>query len=65
MDFFSNCNQTRIKLRIWSHLLKKSLMQNFIFLWSMNLEFKNIKLNTTKYWILGRLYTYKMITFKI
>ena len=30
-DFFSKCNQTRRKLRIWSHLLKKSLMENFIF----------------------------------
>ena len=40
-DFFSKCNQIRsirsslrsirISLRIWSHLLKKSLMENFIF----------------------------------
>ena len=30
-DFFSKCAQIRRKLRIWSHLLKKSLMQNFIF----------------------------------
>ena len=30
-DFFSKCDQIRWKLRIWSHLLKKSLMQNFIF----------------------------------
>ena len=30
-DFFSKCDQTRRKLRIWSHLLKKSLMENFIF----------------------------------
>ena len=30
-DFFSKCNQTRRKLRIWSHLLKKSLTENFIF----------------------------------
>ena len=30
-DFFSQCNQIRKKLRIWSHLLKKSLMENFIF----------------------------------
>ena len=27
-DFFSKCDQI---LRIWSHLLKKSLMENFIF----------------------------------
>ena len=30
-DFFSKCDQIRSKLRIWSHLLKKSLMENFIF----------------------------------
>ena len=28
-DFFSKCDQIRRKLRIWSHLLKKSLMENF------------------------------------
>ena len=30
-DFFSKCKQIRRKLRIWSHLLKKFLMENFIF----------------------------------
>ena len=30
-DFFIKCDQIRRKLRIWSHLLKKSLMKNFIF----------------------------------
>ena len=30
-DFFSRCDQIRRKLRIWSHLLKKSLMEKFIF----------------------------------
>ena len=30
-DFFSKCDQTRRKLRIFSHLLNKSLMENFIF----------------------------------
>ena len=29
--FFSKCDQIRKKLRIWSHLLKKSLMENFNF----------------------------------
>ena len=29
--FFSKCDQIRIFLRNWSHLLKKSLMENFIF----------------------------------
>ena len=28
--FFSKCDQTRSFLQIWSHLLKKSLMENFI-----------------------------------
>ena len=30
-DFFSKYDQIRRKLRIWSHLLKKSLMENLIF----------------------------------
>ena len=30
-DLFSKCDQIRRKLRIWSYLLKKSLMGNFIF----------------------------------
>ena len=29
--FFSKCDQIRRKLRIWSHLLKKSSMENFTF----------------------------------
>ena len=30
-DFFSKCDQIRSFLRIWSHLLKKLVMENFIF----------------------------------
>ena len=30
-DFFNKCDQIRSFLRIWSYLLKKSLMENFIF----------------------------------
>ena len=30
-DFFSKCDQIRSFLRIWSHLLKKSVIENFIF----------------------------------
>ena len=30
-DFFSKCDQIRSKLRIWTHFMKKSLMENFIF----------------------------------
>ena len=34
-DFFSKCDRVRRKLRIWSHLLKSCLMENFIFLCSV------------------------------
>ena len=30
-DFFSKCDQIRRRLRIWSYLLKKCLVENFIF----------------------------------
>ena len=30
-DYFSKCDHIRRKLRIWSQLLKNSLMKNFIF----------------------------------
>ena len=30
-DFLNKCDQKRWKLRIWSHLLKKYVMENFIF----------------------------------
>ena len=30
-DFFSKCDEIRSFLRIWLHLLKKSLMENFLF----------------------------------
>ena len=31
MDLFSKCDQIRSFIRIWSHLLKKSFIENFIF----------------------------------
>ena len=34
-DFFKKWAQVRRKLQIWSHLLRKSLMENFIFLYSV------------------------------
>ena len=38
-DFFSKCDQIRSFMRILSHLLKKSLMENFIFVqWKLNLN---------------------------
>ena len=30
-DLFSKCDKIRSFLRIWSHILKKHLMENFIF----------------------------------
>ena len=33
-DFSSKCDQIRSFLRIWSHLLERSLIENFIFLYS-------------------------------
>ena len=39
-DNFSQCDQIRRKLGIWSHLLIKSLMKNFIFCAVMRLETK-------------------------
>ena len=41
-DFFSKCDQIRRKLRIWSLLLKKSLMENFIFLCGVSKRFKRL-----------------------
>ena len=39
-DFFSKCDQISGFQRIWLHLLKKSLMENFIFLCSVNVTIK-------------------------
>ena len=36
-DFFSKSDQTHRKQRIWSHLLKKFLMENFI-LYTQNFD---------------------------
>ena len=36
-DFSSKCEQIPRRLRIWSHLLKKSVRENFIFLRSVML----------------------------
>ena len=30
-DFFNECDQIRSFLRIWSHSLKKSFVENFVF----------------------------------
>ena len=48
-DFSCKCDQILRKLRIWSHLLKKSLMENFIFLCSVpNNQRQNLKTNKNK-----------------
>ena len=47
-DFFSKCDQIRSFLRIWSYLLKKSLMENFIFC-AANAEYV-ILVNRTSPW---------------
>ena len=42
-DFFSKCDQIRSFLRVWSHLLKESLLENFNFLCSVNVRMKQNK----------------------
>ena len=39
-NFFSKCDQIRRKLRIWSHLLKKSIIENFIFCTVQTIRFR-------------------------
>ena len=41
-NFSSKSDQIRKKLRIWSHLMKKSLMQNFIFCTVLQLVYENL-----------------------
>ena len=47
-ESFSKCDQIHWELRVWSHLLKKSLMKNFIFLCS-DIE---TKLQTTFFYLI-------------
>ena len=44
-DFFIKCDQIRRKLQIWSHLLKKSLMDNFIFCAVCSLATMKLQMN--------------------
>ena len=46
-DFFSKCDQIRKKLRIWTHLQKKSLMEIFIFLFNVKVIREGRKLTTS------------------
>ena len=43
-DLFSKCDQIRRKLRIWSHLLKKSLIENFNFC-AVNIVISRLRCN--------------------
>ena len=58
-DFFSKCDQICSKLRIWSNLLKKSLMKNFIFCAVIFTEIKMVPKDSYKQLVinicLGRL----------
>ena len=47
-DFYSQCGQIRRKLRIWSHLLKKSLTENFSFCAVLTLS---IEIQNSKYYL--------------
>ena len=47
-DFFSKCYQIHSFLQIWSHLLKRSLMEKFIFV-ECNLKSSTSKSSTTYY----------------
>ena len=46
--FFSKCDQIRRKLRIWLHLLKKSLMENFVFCAVISQDFQ-LRKNKLRY----------------
>ena len=69
-DFFSKCDQIRRFLWIWSHLLKKSLMGNFIFsiVWCLLKVRKKMKLfakirdRKYKYWSIDIVANEKYIT---
>ena len=45
-DFFSKCDQIRSKLWIWSYLLKKSSMEDLIFLCSWDVIKSGVELQT-------------------
>ena len=54
-DFFSKCDRISGFLRIWSHLLKKSLMENFIFCAVSSIAYHFEK---SKYFILSHILQY-------
>ena len=44
-DFFSNVTKSAVSLRIWTHLLKKSLVESFNFCTVLQYHFNNLNLN--------------------
>ena len=68
-DFSSKCDQIRSFLRIWSHLLKKSLIENFIFCAVFDI-FRNLQISRLTALIICKLestgnelfYLYKLYT---
>ena len=48
-DFFSKCDQIHSFLRIWSHLMKKSLMENFFFcaVTAVQISLKSVESNSS------------------
>ena len=58
-DFFSKCDQIHSFLQIWSHLLKKSLMENFIFCavneWDVLMQERNEILQMPFFYIIPRM----------
>ena len=49
-DFFSKCGQIRRKLRIWSHLLKKSLIKTSFFVQGYSFKIQVALLITNSSW---------------
>ena len=44
MEVFSKCDQIRRKLQIWSNLLKRSLMENFVFC-AVKIQYRTCRVN--------------------
>ena len=61
-DFFSKCDQIHRFLRIWSHLLKKSLIENFIFCAVLATGgcYKNSALRQKKIWQRTTLFSFSL-----
>ena len=50
-DYFSKCDQIRGIFRIWSHLLKKSLMENLNFLCSVKIQSEVMLIGWSILWV--------------